>query len=188
MTLLGFVRRSDDDVPLFGVIADDSGARYVFPPGVEPKLDEERVQAVAEAMGAEPQSERDWYDIASSNLGLGLLVDDPMDDIEDPDDFANEYLHELYSEPVVPSPLMQNAASAFEQISRDYPDFADDPQSVPEEAMTNYVLNALGPIDPEGPNGWILRAVDGNPRDGDENEYVHFRAEVGSNSDQEDAE
>jgi hypothetical protein len=53
----------------------------------------------------------------------------------------------------------------------------EDEESTSPEAMENFVMMALGPIDPDGPNGWILRAQDGNPQPGDEDEYVHFTGE-----------
>ncbi|GAB3821883.1 hypothetical protein GCM10028820_31370 [Tessaracoccus terricola] len=39
----------------------------------------------------------------------------------------------------------------------------DDPQQ-----MLTLVASMLGPIDPNGPNGWILKAMDGEPYDKDD--------------------
>jgi hypothetical protein len=40
--------------------------------------------------------------------------------------------------------------------------------------MENYVMLLMGPVEPDGGNDWVFRAVDGEPREGDEDEYVHL--------------
>jgi hypothetical protein len=83
--------------------------------------------------------------------------------------------------------LLLDAGDAYEQVAADYPEMGDEATIFSNpEAVANFVAMTLGPIDPEGPNGWILRAMDGNPREGDENEYVHFPGTMVPSTDDEE--
>jgi hypothetical protein len=183
-TLLTYVRDETGQV-FVSVIADDQGVDYLFPDNVEPWLDEQRVKDLAEAVGAHPANAKDWTDLATANLGDNALADAPLEmpNVEEAVNQADQEMGE-YSYPDTNAGLLQSASDSFDQVSQDYPDFLDDGETFTPEAMNNFVTMMLGPIDPDGPNGWILRAQDGNPEPGDENEYVHFPGEV----DEEQAE
>ena len=187
-TLLTYVR--DETGQIFvSVIADDQGVDYLFPENVEPWLDEQRVKDLAERLGVQPDNAKDWMDLATSNLGDNALADAPLDmpNVEEAVTQADQEMGE-YSYPDDNTGLLQSASDSFDQVAQDYPDFLDDGETAPPEAMDNFVLMALGPIDPDGPNGWILRAQDGNPEPGDENEYIHWPGEQVEPVEQEAAE
>ena len=176
MTLMTYVN-STEGRPLFAAVVDGDSVQYVWPEDAEPWFDETRVTRLAEGMETPPEDETGWLNLATSHLGI-VDVDPPYDDFETAaeavktaqnvlDDVADNSRPDRTARAV-------DAESAFDQISRDYPDFAEDLDSMDPQAMLNYVMMALGPIDPEGPNGWILRAADGNPREGDEDEWIHW--------------
>lgn len=183
MALLAYARDADDKSPVFAIIADDEGADYIWPEGVEPWLPEDRAEFLA---GDNPPTDAEgWLELASSNLGIGIIVTEPeeIDDVGDAVDMAEAELGAADEDLGDTTPFQASVAEAFDQVSQDYPgafeaDDEGDPESLSAEAMDNMVLMALGPIDPDGPNGWILRAMDGNPDPEDENEYVHIPGET----------
>jgi hypothetical protein len=64
------------DGPTFGVVADDSGARYVFEDGSGSwaGLDEDRIQGVAELSEIPVQDASSWLGVACSNLGYVVIA------------------------------------------------------------------------------------------------------------------
>jgi len=180
MTLMTYVRDADERA-LFAVVVDGDDVTYVWPKAVAPWFDETRTERLAETLETPPEDEAGWLDLATSRLGSGVVIDHAYDDFNSSAKAvktAQKVLDEPYKDPetvVVPNSGRAVAASdAFDQISQDYPGFAEDEDSFTPEAMLNYVQLVLGPIDPEGPNGWLIRAADGEPREGDEDEYVHW--------------
>lgn len=192
-TLFTYVRSDETDAPLYGIVATDTGAEYVFPKGVEPWLNlDDRLDFILGRDEDEPDDAQGWLDLASRNLGSQAVLDAPYDDASSPAQakrMMSGYLDKAAAVSTS-SPLMQDAAVAFEQVAADYPGFGDSDESLIEnpEALDNMVLMALGPIDPEGPNGWILRAMDGEPREGDEDEWVHFPGTIEPSDDGETEE
>jgi hypothetical protein len=191
MTALTYFRRAEDDVPLFAVLADEASAEYLWPEGTEPWFGNDRINSLLELSDEAPTDEEGWSRLAAAGLESESILADPTEsdlgDLEETRDAAEAYLNEEYRTPQErPTAVSQAGGQAYDQISQDYPDFAQTDEDLDPEAMLNFVLMTLGPIDPEGPNGWILRAADGNPRDGDENEWVHLTSDpapaVGSTS------
>lgn len=160
-------------MPFFAVIADDEGADYLFPDDVKPFLDEERLQRLAQAAGT-PANAGEWLALATYNVGHDVVFDEPVElELDDAVDEAEETLKDF-----VPltgdEDLLSRASDAFDEVAQDYPGFMENDEGTTPEAMTNFVLMALGPIDSDGPNGWVLRALDGTPAEGDEDAYVSF--------------
>lgn len=191
--LFTFARDSESLAPYFAVVADDKGADYVWPPDVEPWFDAETRFEYLLAGGDEPTDVQGWLNLATTNLGSEVTTDPPFDDassIAAAKKMASDYLKAAPSAQVTQtSPVLAQASEAYDQAAADYPELGDDGTAYSNpEALDNLVLMALGPIDPDGPNGWILRAMDGNPREGDENEYVHFPGMIDSDSSEEASE
>lgn len=177
--LLAYVRLSENEDPGLAVVADDEGADYLFPDDVEPWLTADRIQRIVAVWQQPPTDAQGWLEAATYNLGLEAVVDPPIEvaDTEEAVTQADEVLANWSPRPSSDE-VLTSASESFDQVSADYPGFMEnDDDDTSPEAMENFVLMMLGPIDPEGPNGWILRAQDGNPRPGDENEYVHMPGE-----------
>lgn len=180
MALLTYARDAESGTVLFAIIADDEGADYAWPEEVDPWFQaEERLASLSKATGQQPSNASEWLDLASYHLGQNVTVDKPVevDDIEDALDQVEGVLADV--EPPSFDPALQMASEAFDQVSGDYSGFSEDVSEsgdfdIDPQAMDNFVMMMLGPIDPEGPNGWILRAMDGEPREGDEEQFVHI--------------
>lgn len=176
MALLTYARDAETGDLLFGIVADEEGADYVFPEDGEWFESERRIEMLVNVQG-EPTTQDGWLTLATTNLGPNVLVDEPtpFDSIEDAVDAAQELVSGIdINEGISPAPEMAASSAAFDQVSQDYPGFLEDEENVDPQAMDNFVMMMLGPIDPEGPNGWILRAVDGEPREGDDEQFVHI--------------
>jgi hypothetical protein len=162
---------------MLAVVADDEGAEYLFPPTVEPWLGATRLQQLVEIRGEEPTSAAEWTELATYNLGLDTFIDASVE-VEDVDDAVDQAESQLADyEPESPeTSFLDSVSESYDQVSADYPGFGDaeDVDGNSAQAMENFVLMALGPIDPDGPNGWLLRAQDGSPDPGDEDRFIHF--------------
>jgi hypothetical protein len=189
-TLFTYARDAETANPLLAAVATDDGAEYVWPKGVEPWFDFEERKEFLLAPDEEPATATDWLSVAIRNLGDFIYTDVPYDDASNPDQakrIAAKYLNTVYQQP---DPTTNAAPDAFDQVAQDYPGFGDSDETFGDEegSMENLVLMALGPIDPDGPNGWIQRAMDGAPAPGDENEYVHFPGTIPSGNNDEETE
>lgn len=160
-------------MPLFAVVADDQGADYLWPEGVEPYLDEERLKLIAQVTGT-PANAAEWLSLATYNVGQDIIFDAAVEmELDDAVDAAEETL-EAFVPLTGDEGLLERAADAFDEVAQDYPGFMENDEGTTPEAMMNFVMMTLGPIDPDGPNGWLLRAQDGAPVEGDEDAYVSF--------------
>jgi hypothetical protein len=190
-TLFTYARDAETDNPYLAVVADDNGASYVWPKGEEPWFDFETRQPFIQGNSPDPEDAEGWLSLASSGLGDFIILDPPFDDATSPaqaQKLAQTYLNATFEEPAPESPTLSGVPDAYDQIAQDYPGFGDDEAALGNEegSMENLVLMALGPIDPDGPNGWIQRAMDGNPQEGDEDEYVHFPGTIVPEDDDEE--
>lgn len=197
--LITFIKSSDTDQIYMAVIADESGAQYVWAPGVDPfwPNDAERLARLTDGRPEQPSTAEDWLSVATYHLGDVYWT--PSREVADIDAGVAEAEAEFaeLDEPVTnedgdktgsnvdlaESRVLGEAARAFDEVTEDYPELGEDDET-DAQAMNNYVLSMLGPIDPEGPNGWILRAMDGNPRPGDEMMYVTLEQPVSSASEE----
>lgn len=197
-TLFTYTRDVVTGVPYFAVVADETGAEYVWPRDVEPWFPdlESRLEFIMFEDEPDPTTAEGWLTLATRNLGSQVEVDPAYDDASNPKQAArlaqtylNATLAEADAQPPAGNPTLSGVSDAFDQVAQDYPGFGDSDETLGDEdgAMENLVLMALGPIDPEGPNGWILRAMDGEPREGDENEYVHFPGTMSPEPESEEA-
>lgn len=173
------------DVPLLAAVSDDASAEYVWPKDQEPWFDEDdRLKMLVDrvADGSEPTTAQGWVDLAVMNLGfsrIGEPVEFPS--VSKAKVEARKILDDSGAQAISTDRLAQLDAvsDAYDEVIRDYPQFdlhgveSLDPDQL--DAMQQFVLLMLGPIDPDGPNGWFLRAATGEePRPGDENGYLSF--------------
>lgn len=179
------VQDTETGQPVVGIIADDASARYVWPDDAHRLWadDARRLNMLTEYMVTQPSTAEEWLNVAAANIGGTRSVGQEEHASLDA---AEKALTRLFAETVAEQPdllppvsasevKLARAADSFDEVASDYQGFAET-STIDPDAMNNFVMMALGPIDPEGPNGWILRAIDGNPRPGDENEYIHFDA------------
>lgn len=192
-TLFTYARDVESDNPYFAIIADDNGASYVWPKGEEPWFDFETRQPALEygPDDPDPTDAAGWLEFASRHLGDGIEIDPPFEDASSPAQakkFAQTYLNATFEPPQADDGVLSGAPDAYDQVAQDYPDFGDNEAEMgnAEGSMENLVLMALGPIDPDGPNGWIQRAMDGTPQEGDEDEYVHFPGTIVPEDDEDE--
>ena len=180
--LLTYVKDSETDQTYMAVVADDTGARYVWAPGVSPWWpdDDERLARITDGKPQQPESAADWMDVATYSLGSTYTtptvkvsstragVVEAKKTLRDPELQGTE--NDMASQ----ARFLGEVGRAFDEVTEDYPEFGELDDETEAQAMNNFVLAMLGPIDPEGPNGWILREMDGNPRPGDEKMYLTF--------------
>lgn len=196
--LVTYVRDIDTDAPLFAVVADKAKAEYVWPKGVEPWFTlEQRLPFIMFPSEDDPTDPEGWIALATRHTGESNQADVPFEanNLAQAKSMAAAYLKASSAgeQRAERSPALVNVEESFYQVSSDYPGFGDSDESLVQDtqAVDNLVLMALGPIDPEGPNGWILRAQDGNPRPGDETEFVHFPGTIeatGADKSEEDSQ
>lgn len=183
--LLAYVRNPDTRDLLYAIVADDNDAQYVWRNDEDAMFDDERLNVIIDARngGEDPDTAEDWLRLASYNLGL-VSVDEP---ITLPSlAAARSQARKALSETTAVDDLgenqvvLRNAATAASTVSQDYPDLFEglEDDDIDTQGMTNYVMMALGAIDPNGPNGWILRAVDGVSAPGDDLGMVTFRPPI----------
>lgn len=180
--LLTYVKDSETDQTYMAVVADDAGARYVWAPGVSPWWpdDDERIARLIDGKPQQPASASDWLGVATYNLGSTYTT--PVSEVasakagvaEATKTLSDPKLHGFENNAADQARFLGEAARAFDEVTEDYPELGELDDETEAQAMNNFVLSMLGPIDPEGPNGWILREIDGNPRPGDEKMYLTF--------------
>lgn len=174
MPLLTYARDPESGTPLFAVIADDQGAEYLWPDDVEPWFDDDRVQQLAQGAATPPATASEWLALATYNVGQDIAFSEPVElELDAAVDDAEETLKDFVAHDGSEA-LLSRTSSAFDEVGQDYPGFMESDETTTPEAMANFVMMALGPIDPDGPNGWLLRAQDGTPAEGDEDAFVVF--------------
>jgi hypothetical protein len=192
--LLTYVKDSETDQTYMAVVADDTGAQYIWAPGVTPFWEDDaaRLARLIDGKPTQPASAKDWLSVATYNVNNTYSTDverapsveagvnaarKAFDDMAEPeiDEDGDPILGETTADNE--TRWLGEAARAFDEITEDYPEFGELDDDEEAQATTNFVLSMLGPIDPEGPNGWILREIDGNPRPGDEKMYLTFSSE-----------
>lgn len=181
MTLLTFAR-DETERALFAVVVDSGKVTYVWPKGAEPWFSDDRPAELAAALEVQPEDDETWMQVATTHLGPEVTTDVPDDGLSGDAEAIQAARDYLDGQPPegVPSSLLDQASDNYDQVASDYPGFMEDEENIDDAALTNLVLMNLGPIDPEGPNGWVLRAQDGEPREGDENGYLHWPGVVES--------
>lgn len=184
MALISYALRVDE-TPYLGVIADDSGAELVYssgdtevvdspPPGVEPFSGE---QAWLDAIiGVYPgESFSQPVQVANRNKARAQVIKTLVEHVPDESSWTSTA-----------------AGRALDTTSQSYPVVVpyseQDEEDEDPQAMTHLVLDMLGPIDPEGQYGWILREMDGEAREEDAESFLSFGAPPSDSEEEEEEE
>jgi hypothetical protein len=183
MALLTYARGAEDGgPPLFAVVVDDKGFDYVWPRGAEPAYTPAERTELLLGGGEKPSKAGGWAQVALYNVGPY-----DFDDWRKVDGARKKAAREAQAvldgeaeDPADPgqAALATAADDAWQAVSESNPGFGDDDgeggfEATPDE-MLMFVAHALGEVDPEGPNGHVIRALEGEPRPGDEEMRVSF--------------
>ena len=152
----------------FSIIATDTGFSYVFGTASEPPFDSDtRVKNIMDLVGtaSNPKDSNDYLALGETNLSYYVLGE-PFEAV-DPTHAANteqnaiDQSRQEYQMSIMHARLLAQSINTAD-VFQDFPDLEDqlsstDPnQKVTSDGMTNLVMVALGAIDPNGPNGWLL--------------------------------
>lgn len=185
MTLLTFVRDDETGEPLLALIADDGEGHLVPNPRYPNAPNDEHVTDRVRRLSSPPNTARGWMTLLTRFATFDNLVDPVADvpSLKDAQRIAKETFDEVADADNdqylsgVDDPNA-NTSRAWDALVRDSPATADalgsdDPDAeIDDQAMLNYVMMSMGPIDPEGPNGWLLAVADGGSAP--EGAYLHF--------------
>lgn len=178
--LLAYGIDADTGVTQFAIVTDDTQARYVWPALGEPIWDDDRARGIADTIGTSPASAGEWMDVAAYNLGLTTQITDPTSVPDLSSGIAEARLNlnagraNVGAGPVTDPLPLNRARESFDQTSADYPGFGEDEVDDDPQAMTNFVLQMLGGIDPTGPNAWILEQAANPDPDAEPGGFVHL--------------
>lgn len=165
------------NIHMFSIIATDKGFSYVFPDDKNPMFDsKKRADKIISMSNKTKKLTADDY-LALSTAGLGHFFF--SNTIEEP----NEKIA-IKSEKIMLTraaagangksrgTAMAVAADDINQVLHDFPELydqlaSDDPdQEITASGMIELVFAALGDVDPNGPNAWLLDYMDGQVADG----------------------
>lgn len=147
------------------VIADNRGAEHLWAPGIEPWFDSRqrlRQLIVAQRDERRPTEAALWLDMALFGISHEYTANSELTEYPTRSAAAAqaEYLFENNPQgPVTVTAADRAAMHDFVSAGGD----PDDPQEV-----LSLVMSLLGPIDPDGPNGWLLKAAAGEEYDRDD--------------------
>lgn len=171
----------NDNIHAFSVVATDKGFKYIFAdtkgeifnPG-------KRVQLVLDTVKKDKKSLTvdDYLDLARynlSNYSFSTPFEEPSEKIAikgeklkmEKDQEMNRELEESKK-----SVGVALRSVDVEQVLLDFPDLyeqlaSEDPdQEITESGMLELVFAALGSVDPNGPNAWLLDYMDGQEAEG----------------------
>ena len=162
----------------FSVVATDKGYTYVFSDDKHPMFNTEKRQAmIMERIGADPKKLKvdDYLGISTlglSNFYFSNAFDEPNAKIAVKTEKIALARAVLAENGKAKGAAMAVAADDVDQVFYDFPELyeqlsSDDPdQEITASGMIELVFAALGGVDPNGPNAWLLDYMDGQTADG----------------------
>jgi hypothetical protein len=170
-----------DNAHAFSVVANDKGFKYIFLNDKEALFDSgKRVQLILDAVKKDKKTLTvdDYLDLARYNLSnyhFSTPFEEPSEKIAIKSEKLkmekNQEIEKLDEESKKSVGVALNAID-IEQVLVDFPELheqlmLDDPDTdVTESGMLELVMAALGSVDPDGPNAWILDYLDGQEAKG----------------------
>jgi hypothetical protein len=162
----------------FSIVAGDKGFNYVF---ADPKTamfdSKKRAKMLMDRAGGEKNklTVEDYLALSTSGLGQ-FYFSSPIEELSEKIAMKSEKLH-LEREMEQRNGLDRNrslavASDDIDQVFQDYPELyaqleSEDPdQEITASGMTELVFAALGGVDPNGPNAWLLDYMDGQEAEG----------------------
>jgi hypothetical protein len=162
----------------FSVVATDKGYTYVFSDDKRPMFNTEKRQAmIMERIGADPKKLKvdDYLGISTlglSNFYFSNAFDEPNAKIAVKTEKIALTRAAIAANGKAKGAAMAVAADDTDQVFYDFPELHDqlsseDPdQEITASGMIELVFAALGGVDPNGPNAWLLDYMDGQTADG----------------------
>lgn len=168
-----------EDGYVFGVVATDEGARYVFDDGSDSDglgLDSDRIKRLADWSGDVPDTPEAWTAVATQGIGHTIQHDPITLDSEDEalalansviartptgapnPDRAPGVVQDDSAVPMTRADLLAFQADAYYTWSKKYPAVADGEEHDPEAELELRQL-MTPPTDPEKPHPWLPLAT-----------------------------
>lgn len=183
---------SQESSHLFSIMATDKGFSYIFRDDKNPMFDSaKRVELLMGKIGKDPKTLKIDDYLAIATLGLSnFFFSAPMDESSEKTAVTSEKLamQRVYeaSQGRDVGAGLAIASDDMDQVFQDYPELyeqlaSEDPeQEITASGMIELVFAALGSVDPNGPNAWLLDYMDGQTADGFVGDIV-FDAQPGTN-------
>ena len=174
------------------IIATDKGFSYIFRDEKNPIFDSaKRVELLMGKIGKDPKNLKADDYVAIATIGLSnFFFSAPMDESSEKTALTSEKLamQRVYeaSQGRDVGAGLAIASDDMDQVFQDYPELyeqlaSEDPeQEITASGMIELVFAALGSVDPNGPNAWLLDYMDGQTADGFVGDIV-FDAQPGTN-------
>ena len=169
---------SQDSSHLFSIMATDKGFSYIFRDDKNPMFDSaKRVELLMGKITKDPKTLKIDDYLAIATIGLSnFFFSAPMDESSEKTAITSEKLamqrvYEADQGRDVGVGLAV-ASDDIDQVFQDYPELyeqlaSEDPeQEITASGMIELVFAALGSVDPNGPNAWLLDYMDGQTADG----------------------
>jgi hypothetical protein len=160
---------------VFSIVASDKGFKYVFDNDrkvFDPKKREKMLMEKAKNFSSNYKVD-DYLSVATTGLSMSYRFGPAREESSEKIAVKEEQLSIMKSlEALKKEPVNQrliNVQADIDQVLNDYPDLYDQLEGTEEnpdmkvtaDGMFELVMAALGGIDPEGPNAWILDMQDG---------------------------
>ena len=162
----------------FSIVATDKGFSYVFADPKKVMFDsKKRSKMLIERLGGDTKNLTVDDYLAISTAGLGqFYFSSPIEELSEKMAIKSEKLH-LEKDMENRNGVDKNrslavASDDIDQVLYDHPELyaqleTDDPdQEITASGMTELIFAALGGVDPNGPNAWLLDYMDGQEADG----------------------
>jgi len=165
---------------VFSVMADDKGFKYVMQPDYKVFDADKHVKMLMEKVNEDKANLKavDYINIACyglSNFKYGSAREEASYKIAAKEEQVSMMKSALkYKDIETGNSSVAFAREDLDQVLSDYPELYDqlegnedniDP-SITADGMVELVMAALGSVDPEGPNAWLLDYMDGKTADG----------------------
>jgi hypothetical protein len=181
-----------DSSHAFSIMATDKGFSYIFRDDKNPMFNsDKRVELLMGKIGKDPKTLKVDDYLAIATIGLSnFFFSEPMNESSEKTSISSEKLamQRVYeaSQGRDVGAGLAIASDDMDQVFQDYPELyeqlaSEDPeQEITASGMIELVFAALGSVDPNGPNAWLLDYMDGQTADGFVGDIV-FDAQPGSN-------
>jgi hypothetical protein len=183
---------SQDNSHLFSIMATDKGFSYIFRDDKNPVFNSaKRVELLMSKIDKDPKTLKvdDYLAIATIGLSNFFFSEPEIESSEKTaitsEKLAMQRVYEANQGRSVGIGLAI-AADDMDQVFQDYPELyeqlaSEDPdQEITASGMIELVFAALGSVDPNGPNAWLLDYMDGQEAEGFVGPIV-FDAQPGNN-------
>ena len=183
---------SQDNSHLLSIMATDKGFSYIFRDDKNPMFDSaKRVELLMSKINKDPKTLKtdDYLGIATIGLS-NFFFSAPIDESSEKTAISSEKLAmQRVNEAEQGRDVgigLAIASDDVDQVFQDYPELyeqlaSEDPeQEITASGMIELVFAALGSVDPNGPNAWLLDYMDGQTADGFVGDIV-FDAQPGTN-------